>query len=246
MQYFDTISTQYDKVRGHEILGEVLERVAELAQPRDLVVDVATGTGLFSVPLAAAGHHVLGLDANPSMLRVAQKKARLQGVPFRAIQCRAERLPLAHHSVSVMLSTNAIHHFDLRSHFRQVQRALQPGGHYLIFTRFQSQNRRSIWGELFPDFAQKETRLYTPQDFERLDRDFESLSLERLDVLSFTKPFDPHRILNTATQRKYSTFAMYSEREFQSALSVFKQRIAEYEANQYRAEIGCLVFRHVD
>jgi ubiquinone/menaquinone biosynthesis C-methylase UbiE len=245
MRYFDTISTQYDKVRGREILGEVLARVAEFARPEDLVVDVATGTGLFSIPLAAAGYHVLGLDANASMLRVAQEKARRQGVDFQALRSKAERLPLPRHSVSVMLSTNAIHHFNLRRHFREVQRALKPGGRYLIFTRFQCQNRRSIWGKLFPDFAQKETRLYTPKDFEHLARECDALALEKLDELSFTKRFDPHRLLKVAAQRKYSTFAMYSDREFRKALKVFEQRIAEYDADQYVAEIGCLVFRHI-
>jgi ubiquinone/menaquinone biosynthesis C-methylase UbiE len=136
MQYFDTISTKYDQVRGREIQDEVLQRVGDLAGAGELVVDVATGTGLFSVPLAQAGHQVLGLDDNPHMLRVAQKKALRLGAPFRGLQSKAERLPLPENSISVMLSTNAIHHFHLRRHFREVQRVLKPGGHYVIFTRF--------------------------------------------------------------------------------------------------------------
>jgi len=232
-------------VRGREIQNEVLRRVGDLAGAGELVVDVATGTGLFSVPLAQAGHQVLGLDDNPHMLRVAQKKALRLGAPFRGLQSKAERLPLPENSISVMLSTNAIHHFHLRRHFREVQRVLKPGGHYVIFTRFKKQNQRSIWGQLFPGFAKKETRLFTPEDFERMDAEFEQLTLEHSDELSFIKHFDPQIILNTAVQRKYSTFAMYSEPEFQKALDVFRQRIAGYEAGQYRAEIGCLVFQHI-
>jgi hypothetical protein len=78
-----------------------------------------------------------------------------------------------------------------------------------------------------------------------MDAEFDQLTLEQIDEMAFTKHFDPQSMLNTAMQRKYSTFAMYSEPEFQEALGVFRERIARYEASQYRAEIGCLVFQHV-
>lgn len=244
MHYFDQIAGDYDLLRGREILNQVLETVSSAAGKDDLVVDLATGTGLFSVPLASAGHRVLGVDANVNMLKRAREKAGARTLPFNAVMSVAERLPFADRGISVMLSTNAIHHFQLRQHFREVQRVLKPGGRYVIFTRFREQNNRSLWGQFFPGFAQKETRLYTAQDFERVDREFAQLCLEEIEELSFTKPFDPKRILQTAAMRKYSTFALYSDQEFEQALSEFKNRIALWTGPEYQAEIGRLVFRH--
>lgn len=243
MNYFDKIAGSYDDLRGKEILPNVLQSIGEIATKGDLLVDVATGTGLFSVPLAHAGYRVFGIDANLHMLKHASEKALTSHVGFFGAISIAERLPLANLSVSAMLSTNAIHHFRLQRHFREVQRVLKPAGCYLIFTRFRNQNVRSIWGQLFPGFAQKESRLYSPKDFLRLDQEFDQLILEELDELSFAKPFCRKRLLQIARQKKYSTFAMYTQDEFQKAFSAFRESINKYKSQHYTAEIGRLVFR---
>ena len=141
------------------------------------------------------------------MLAQAKSKAKRQACSFQGILGLAEQLPLSESSISVMFSTNAIHHFDLQAHFREVKRVLRPGGSYVVYTRFRKQNARSIWGQLFPHFAQRESRLYHPEDFERLDREFPELMLDSLDELSFEIPFSSERLLDAARQRKYSTFA---------------------------------------
>jgi ubiquinone/menaquinone biosynthesis C-methylase UbiE len=206
-------------------------------------LDVATGTGLFSVRLADQGFCVLGLDANPHMLAQAIHKAKQQACPFHGIVGLAEQLPLAERSVSVMFSTNAIHHFDLQAHFTQVQRVLRAGGCYVVYTRFQKHNARSIWGQLFPHFAEKETRLYNPEDFEQLEREFPKLALESLGELSFEKSFSLDRLLQTARQRKYSTFSLYGDEEFGRAYATFRSRLRHWSESSYLSEIGRIVFR---
>lgn len=245
MGYFDLIANRYDTVRGQEILPDLLKTVEAVAQKGDWIVDVATGTGLFSVPLADHGFNVIAIDANTRMLSCALAKATKRGFNYKAILGKAERLPLPAHSASAIISTNAIHHFNLRDHFRQVQRVLKPGGRYVIFTRFKEQNQRSLWGQLFPDFAVKESRLLSPEDFYRLDREFELLKLEEIEELSFQKPFSPDQMWQAAIQRKYSTFAMYTEKEYKKALAQFKQGLKTWKEKHYLAEIGLLVFRHV-
>jgi ubiquinone/menaquinone biosynthesis C-methylase UbiE len=243
LSYFDTIAATYDAVRGEEIWPQLQATVDGAARVGDRIVDVATGTGLFSVRLAQAGYRVVGVDANPSMLRKARDKARRAGAPFTPLNGHAERLPLASASARLMLSTNAIHHFDLRQHFCEVQRLLQPGGRYVIFTRFREQNDRSLWGQLFPGFASKENRLLHPADFERMDTEFKYLTLENVDQLSFRKPFRRERLLRMAQQRKYSTFDLYGKSEFQRALAIFEKRLDSWRQVDYVAEIGQVVFR---
>ncbi len=189
ISYFDDIAQDYESVRGSEIWPSLLHTIRSVDSDTRRVLDVATGTGLFSVRLAEEGFHVLGLDQNPQMLAQAIDKARQQNCSFQGVLGLAEQLPLPDRSISVMFSTNAIHHFDLQAHFTEVKRVLKPDGCYVVYTRFRQQNNRSIWGRLFPHFAEKETRLYNPEDFQRLEAEFPELTLECLDELSFEKPF---------------------------------------------------------
>jgi ubiquinone/menaquinone biosynthesis C-methylase UbiE len=243
INYFDDIAEDYERVRGTEIWPSLLHTIRSVAPNPQRVFDVATGTGLLSVRLAEEGFHVIGLDQNPHMLAQAIRKAKQQACPFQGILGLAEQLPLPGTSVSVMFSTNAIHHFDLQAHFREVQRVLKPGGCYIVYTRFRKHNARSIWGRLFPHFTEKETRLYNPEDFQRLEAEYPGLALESLEELSFKKPFSRDRLLQIARRRKYSTFAFYGEEEFLRAFATFRSRLESWSDNFYLAEIGRIVFR---
>jgi len=243
ISYFDDIAQDYEDVRGTEIWPSLLHTIRSVDSNTRRVLDVATGTGLFGVRLAEEGFHVLGLDQNPNMLAQAMRKAKQQACSLRGVLGLAEQLPLAESSISVMFSTNAIHHFDLQPHFTEVKRVLKPGGCYVVYTRFRKQNARSLWGRLFPHFAEKETRLYNREDFQRLEAEFPELALESLDELSFEKPFSLDRLLQTTRQRRYSTFAFYGEEEFWRAYAIFRSRLESWSDSSYLSEIGRIVFR---
>ena len=243
ISYFDDIAQDYECVRGTEIWPSLLNTIRSTDSDTRVVLDVATGTGLFSVRLAQQGFHVIGVERNPHMLTQAILKAREQSCSFRAVLGLAEQLPLPEKSISTMFSTNAIHHFDFQAHFREVQRVLKPGGHYIVYTRFRKHNARSIWGRLFPHFADKESRLYNPSDFEGLDGECPELVLDSLEEFSFDIPFSRDRLLQAARLRKYSTFAFYDEAEFWRAFATFRVRLQEWSESSYLAEIGRIVFR---
>ena len=227
MSYFDDIAQDYERVRGTEIWPSLLQTIRSTDSDTRVVLDVATGTGLFSARLAQQGFHVIGVERNPHMLTQAICKAREGSCSFRAVLGLAEQLPLREKSISTMFSTNAIHHFDFQAHFREVQRVLKPGGYYIVYTRFREHNTRSIWGRLFPHFADKESRLYNPADFEGLDGECPELILDSLEEFSFEIPFSRDRLLQAARRRKYSTFAFYDEAEFWRAFATFRVRLQE-------------------
>ena len=141
ISYFDDIAQDYEGVRGTEIWPSLLHTIRSVGSNTRPVLDVATGTGLFGVRLAEEGFHVLGLDQNPHMLAQAISKAKQQACSFRGVLGLAEQLPLLERSISVMFSTNAIHHFDLQAHFTEVKRVLKSGGCYVVYTRFRKHNR---------------------------------------------------------------------------------------------------------
>ena len=243
MKHFDDVAPLYDDIRETEIWPSLLRTMVQLDVARGLILDVATGTGLYSVRLAEHGYHVIGVDRNQSMLAQAVLKARQRKCDFRGLLGTAEQIPVADGSILTMMSTNAIHHFDLPAHVREVIRILEPGGCYVVFTRFQEQNKRSLWGQLFPGFAAKENRLYHPHDFEQVAADFPELVLETVEELAFENRFCGERLLAVARSHKYSTFAFYNDSEFRRACDVFRLRLAEWQESHYTAEIGTVVFR---
>ncbi|MGW8319515.1 MAG: class I SAM-dependent methyltransferase, partial [Candidatus Promineifilaceae bacterium] len=70
---YDTIARYYDLIHG-ELTADI-PLVIELAQEAaDPVLELGCGTGRLLLPLARAGHEVVGLDNSPAMLDLARAK----------------------------------------------------------------------------------------------------------------------------------------------------------------------------
>ncbi|MBP1299790.1 class I SAM-dependent methyltransferase [Bradyrhizobium elkanii] len=106
------------------------------------IVDVGSGTGIFTRVLAAEVNgrlSVIGVDPNTDMTHVAVKStpARLQ-ITFRAAP--AERLPFPDRSASAIAAATAAHRFDRSAFYTEVARTLLPGGMLALV-----HNRHRYW-----------------------------------------------------------------------------------------------------
>jgi SAM-dependent methyltransferase len=236
VRHFGMVAARYRELRDLDV--RVVRRVSlELAQLsgagcRLAVLDVGAGTGRYTeAVLQGAGvhlglcYHAVAYDAVPEMLSSGTAH-RAWG--FASIDCvigLAELLPFPTHAFDTVLSFNAVHHFNLQAFLAEAARVLRPNGRLIIYTRTPEQNQRTIWGQLFPHFAERETRLYAEGTLRTaLDAVNDLESLELLEIPSTLHTSLP-RLLDQARSSGYSTFRFYAPEEFKGALGAFEARV---------------------
>jgi SAM-dependent methyltransferase len=105
-----------------------------------VVLDLACGSGRFTIPLAQLGIKVVGGDISEAMLHRARAKAAKVGVDIDFRQMDMRDVVLPDHSVGlVLIAANSLLHLhdikDLRRCLQAARRQLAPGG-ALVFDVF--------------------------------------------------------------------------------------------------------------
>lgn len=79
MDFYEEISPYYDYI--FPAGEEQLKLISDIAgEPPKRILDIACGTGAYSVRLAQAGHNVWGMDFDAEMIRLARSKAARNNV----------------------------------------------------------------------------------------------------------------------------------------------------------------------
>ena len=95
--------------------------------PRHVVADVASGTGIWTRLLLENGNPVFGVEPNPEMREAGE--GLLGAFPkFTSVAGAAEATTLADHSVDFVTAAQAAHWFDRAGARREFVRILKPGG----------------------------------------------------------------------------------------------------------------------
>lgn len=113
--------------------------LAEMIAPRSgmRVLDLGCGTGTFGIMLAQANPEteVIGIDPDPDIARMAERKAAHSGAGLALKIAGAEALPFDHDAFDVVVSTLVFHHLPpavKRGALREALRVLRRGGRLLI------------------------------------------------------------------------------------------------------------------
>src|SRR5579859_5094306 len=132
---YDTIGKEYDGTRTAD--PRITRRLYGLLNPTTAgkYLDVACGTGNYTISLSHLGVSISGIDQSELMISMAKKKAPAIGWKVGD----AENLPFPSRSFQGAICTLATHHF------RSVQKAFTEafgvisGGRFVVFTAYPEQ-----------------------------------------------------------------------------------------------------------
>lgn len=143
---YDSIGVNYDSTRRAD--PYLTERLARHVNQRGdgRYLDIACGTGNYTVVLSAVGGRWHGLDLSPGMLRTARRKSR----HVRLVRGDAAVLPFRDGCFDGAVCTMALHHLpELAPVFREAFRVLRHG-RLVIFTSTSDQMAGYWLNEYFP------------------------------------------------------------------------------------------------
>ncbi len=130
---FDTVADLYDEMRPRypDALFDDLVTLAQVP-PGAQVLEIGTGPGVATRPLALRGLRIVGLEPGPALAAVARDNlAEFDSVEIR--QSTFEDAELAPASFDLVVSASAWHWVDQQIGPAKVAQVLRPGGHLAVW-----------------------------------------------------------------------------------------------------------------
>lgn len=112
------------------------------------VLDIACGTGDFTIALAQAGvPELLGVDISEGMLEVGRRKVADLGLNIEMRVDDSEQLSLADDSVDAVSVAFGVRNFEhLQQGLNEMHRVIRPGGEVCVVELSVPQNPILLWG----------------------------------------------------------------------------------------------------
>ncbi|MCM3086763.1 class I SAM-dependent methyltransferase [Bhargavaea ginsengi] len=222
---------QYDREYGGYD-ADVQFILGHLPPPGSAVIDLACGTGRISLPVAAAGYEVTGVDLHEGMLARAREKAAEQGLSVRFLQQDGRALDLPVSAPLIVMAGNSFQHFlmneDQDRMLESVRRHLEPGGRFIFDTRnpvpseLAEPDRYEEYAEAGGRRIQEvHTETYEPVTqilhctTERFAEDGTPLGQDGIS-LRYTYPLELERLLRQHSFRLENRYGDWSGRPFQA------------------------------
>jgi len=225
-ELYESIAPTYDRTRRADprIAAELLQCLA--LRPGRACVDIACGTGNYTIALRERGLCMVGVDSSPEML--AEARAKAPNVAWHLAD--AAQLPFRDGSQDGATCVLAIHHMAdrLDEALGDAWRVLAPGGGLCIFTADPAQIRCYWLRRYFPDMVERSAEGMPP--VADLARRLARIGFRDVDTLPYRVPEDPvdlflyagkHRpdlYLDAGVRAGISSFARADPRELHAGL----------------------------
>ena len=219
MALYDQIGVGYDTTRRADpgIVQTILQLLDVPAGSRCL--DIACGTGNYTIALAEAGLNLTGVDVSQQMLTVAQSKPSA----VRWINGDAAALPFTDGEFQAGVCTMALHHFRQPERaFREIGRVLGDG-RLVFFTADREQMRRYWLNVYFPRAIERATLQMPPIEqslrqlaaagFGQVRVEPWAVTPELQDLFLYAAKYRPELYLEPRVRAGISTFANLADAE---------------------------------
>ncbi|ADU32263.1 class I SAM-dependent DNA methyltransferase [Evansella cellulosilytica] len=169
--------TIYD-VENNTYMDDVkfLEKWA--AQTEGVIIDLACGTGRATIPLAAKGYRLIGVDVHQGMLQEAVKKSNDLDLQIEWVKQDCTRLKLNVKSNLIYCVGNSFQHFltneDQDNLLTGVYKHLSEDGVFIFGTRFPNEkellveNELEYWKTYIDDRSENKVDVYTISSYDSL------------------------------------------------------------------------------
>lgn len=214
---YDRIGHGYDTTRRADpyLAGRIVELLGAVGQGACL--DLACGSGNYTLALAGRGVRVHGTDRSRTMIQAAAGKARGGAAPVSWSVADATRLPFATGAFAGAVCTLALHHFPaLAPVFAELRRTL-AGGRLVVFTATREQMAGYWLRAYFPDALERSARAMPAHreivdplraaGFRSVRAEPYSVTAELQDLFLYSGKHRPHMYLDPAVRANISTFA---------------------------------------
>jgi ubiquinone/menaquinone biosynthesis C-methylase UbiE len=240
-------------VQGRQLSTSTLDQWMEVvsafvhADPPLTILDLGSGSGRFSIPLADRfGAWVVGVEPSVKMREQAPQTVNAGRIAY--VGGKAEDLPLASGSVDAVFASMVVHYFaDLSRVAHEVARVLRPGGKVLVRNSFRGRLESVQYHRYFPRARTlDESRL---PSIETVEAAFASAGLQpgahqvvrqQIDA-SLSAHLDRLRL------RAISSLALLSDAEYERGIARLERVVLEEGgAEPVWEEIDLLVFTRGD
>ena len=153
----------------------------------DDVLEVACGTGRFSVELAEGGAEVVGVDISKPMLMKGVGKARERGLGVEFLRGDAKRLPFPDDSFDLVLGMRFFHLIDEPVAYLSEMARVSKGP--VVFDTFNRGSARVVYNRFLP----MGSRLYSEDDVDGVADEAGVELIDRRD--DFVVPFGVYRAI---------------------------------------------------
>ncbi|GBE26158.1 hypothetical protein BMS3Bbin03_00069 [bacterium BMS3Bbin03] len=233
--HFFEIAERYKNIRTTDIEPVLFVQKQLKNFEKIVAAEIGCGVGRYGLQLVNLFQKKLTLyfvDFSPQMLKELIRNIPVHSLSkVHVLRASAEHLPFHSKMLTALFAFNAVHHFHLSDFVREAERTVQENGFIFIYTRLRSQNRRNIWGEFFPEFYERETRLYELDDFIREFKTHHLLNLAAIKYFKYDRTASINWLVNRAVNHHYSTFSLYEPDEFEEALRKFKKNLLRHFDN---------------
>ncbi|WP_078596167.1 class I SAM-dependent methyltransferase [Evansella clarkii] len=250
---YDEIGLAYDTTRKAD--PEITGRLRNHLQVTDgsKVLDIACGTGNYTVALQETGLQMTGTDISKEMIAKAKEKSSL----IQWELADAKRLPFNNNTFSGAACILSIHHFDeLFSAFKEIYRVIDKG-RFVIFTSSPEQMNCYWLKEYFPEAIDKSakqmpdvkivSKILREAGFQIIGHETFLVQPNLQDFFLYSGKYEPRMYLDENVRSGISTFAnLASKEEVKEGCSKLKKDIQtkkiEGVINKFSSDLGDYVY----